>query len=79
MVKKMIVAAVLAVSAYNVYLVNDKENDLSGFSMKNVEALASGEDFKEFYCMGSADICDEDKTGNGEHLWGTKKYFPPVE
>ena len=79
MVKKIIVAAVLAVSAYNVYLVNDKENDLSGFSMKNVEALASGEDFKEFYCMGSAYICDEDKTGGGEDLRGEKFYFSPVE
>ena len=76
MVKKMIVAAVLTVSAYNVYLVNDNESDLSGFSMKNVEALASGEDFKEFYCMGSIPKCDEDKTGNGKDLWGVKHYFP---
>ena len=76
MVKKMIVAAVLAVSAYNVYLVNDKESDLSGFSMKNVEALASGEDFKEFYCMGGGKICDKDKTGQGKDLEGEKIYFP---
>ena len=76
MVKKMIVAAVLAVSAYNVYLVNDKENDLSGFSMKNVEALAIGEDFKEFYCMGDFPICDLDMSGRGEHLFGERINFP---
>ena len=52
MVKKMIVAAVLAVSAYNVYLVNDKESDLPDTLLKNVEALATGEsDIRRGYKM----------------------------
>ena len=52
MVKKMIVAAVLAVSAYNVYLVNDKESDLPDTLLKNVEALATGEsDIRRGYYM----------------------------
>ena len=77
--KKIFKPALLAVfavlTAVNVYKAQT-DVQLSDAQLKNVEALASGEDFKEFYCMGSGRICDADKTGNGEHLYGEKIYFP---
>ena len=80
--KKIFKPALLAVfavlTAVNVYKAQT-DVQLSDAQLKNVEALASGEDFKEFYCMGSTPMCDEDKSGNGQHLWGEKHFFPPVE
>ena len=80
--KKIFKPALLAVfavlTAVNVYKAQT-DVQLSDAQLKNVEALASGEDFKEFYCMGEWDICDEDFSGEEEHLWGEKHFFPPVE
>ena len=73
--KPALFAVFAVLTAVNVYKAQT-DVQLSDAQLKNVEALASGEDFKEFYCMGFSDICDKDLTGNGEHLWGVKKYFP---
>ena len=77
--KKIFKPALLAVfavlTAVNVYKAQT-DVQLSDAQLKNVEALASGEDFKEFYCMGSTPMCDEDKSEKNEDLFGQKFYFP---
>ena len=73
--KPALFAVFAVLTAVNVYKAQT-DVQLSDAQLKNVEALASGEDFKEFYCMGSAGICDPDPTGNGEDLKGIKYDFP---
>ena len=52
-VKSVFVAAIVAVSGYNIYQSQSVMNGMSDFALANVEALAKGEIDLPFYCAGS--------------------------
>ena len=52
-VKSAFVAAIVAVSGYNIYQSQSVMNGMSDFALANVEALAKGEIDFPFYCAGS--------------------------
>lgn len=65
-------AAIAAVAGWNITQ-SEKEDVLSDLAFDNIEALAQGEVYIEFICIGSYYECHT--YSDGETLWGIKQSF----